>query len=112
MSFIPHIMVIGASMLGAIGQILFKKGADNFQLSLELIKNYWFIGGAVLYLTALIITMFAYKQGSVSVLYTLIAFSYIWVMLLAAIFLKEPLSAFKILGGIVIIGGIALVNFG
>jgi len=103
-------MVLGAAFLGAIGQILFKKGAEQFTLSLQILKNFYFIGGGLLYVVALIITMFAYKKAQVSVLYPIIAFSYIFTIVFAGIFLKEPITWQKIAGSLIIILGVALTN--
>jgi drug/metabolite transporter (DMT)-like permease len=106
---IPQLIVLFASLLGAVGQIFFKKGSVNFQL-LNAFKNWNFIVGVAFYAVALIMTMFAYKKAQVSILYPIVAFSYIFTVLLAGIFLKEPITLFKILGSSVIIGGVVLIN--
>jgi uncharacterized membrane protein len=51
----------------------------------------------------------ALKQGYLSILYPVLATSYIWVALLSVRFLGEPFSTTQWIGTALIIGGISLI---
>lgn len=97
-----------AAMLGATGQLALKKVSD-VPLGLMLFSWYTWLFIAT-YGVAVIINLLAYRAGGqASYLYPIIATSYIWVVILAAIFLGEPLTAGKIVGSIVIVIGVAII---
>jgi uncharacterized membrane protein len=100
-----------AAVLGSLGQICLKKLSD---VPLRLMPFSWFAWGFIgLYGLATIINVLAYKfGGKASILYPVIATSYVWVMILAALFLSEPLTTVKIIGAVVIVIGVALIAFG
>jgi len=52
------------------------------------------------------------KRGEVSVLYPILATSYIWVILLSVSFFDEQLSLLKIVGMASVVVGIMFVGFG
>ena len=54
----------------------------------------------------------AFKGGEVSVLYPIIATSYVWVSLLSMKFLDEKINIFKWIGISIIIAGIILIGYG
>jgi drug/metabolite transporter (DMT)-like permease len=96
-----------AALLGAVAQILFKKSNPAFNLSL--LTNWWLIVGIALYGIGFIINLLAYRAGDASVLYPVIALSYFFVVVLAAVFLGEPLTTKKVVGSLLIVGGVSLI---
>ena len=103
-------LVLFCAILGALGQLFFKLGSNNFSFSISgILKNWKFLVGAGLYAFSAMLFVYSLKQGNLSILYPLIATSYIWVALLSFFILKEPISLLNILGIIIIILGIALV---
>ena len=110
-------MVI-AALVGASGQILFKKSAPYFTLNImsyvnnpqTLIKMIPFGVALVAYAGAVVLSIIAYKHGDVSKLFPIASVTYIFTIILAGIFLGEQITFMKILGGLVIIGGVALIN--
>ena len=66
----------------------------------------------MLYIVGGILIIVALRGGEVSVLYPIIATSYIWVSFLSIYFLGEVMNAYKWLGVISIIAGIALIGYG
>ena len=54
----------------------------------------------------------SFRGGDVSVLYPIVATSYIWVSFLSIYFLNEAMNFFKWLGIFTIILGIALIGYG
>ena len=82
------------ALLGSTGQLLFKVGSSSVTLSLgSWVTNFKVIGGMMLYGLSAILFIFALKSGSLSVLYPVIATSYVWVALLSNKVLGEPMSS-------------------
>lgn len=107
------LMVIFVTIFTSIGQLLFKISADKLALDFYLlITNYAMIAGFVLYFTGAIILILALKKGELSVLYPIIALSFIWVSLLSAYFLGEPMSIQKWVGIIGIMAGVSAIGMG
>ena len=81
------------ALLGSSGQLLFKLGSSSVMLNFgSWVTNVKVITGMMLYGVSAILFIFALKYGSLSVLYPVIATSYIWVALLSNKVLGEPLS--------------------
>ncbi len=107
------LLVWFGTLIGAMGPILLKKGADAFSINLfKIIKNYNLIFGLFLYGISLIIFVIALKGGEISVLYPLVSVGYIWVCLLSIKVLKEKMNLYKWLGIIFIIFGVSLIGIG
>ena len=103
-------LVLGCALLGAMGQVFFKLSSENFSFNpVDLIQNYKFIIGAFLYASSAILFVWALKFGSLSILYPVIATSYIWVALFSVFLLKEPFGVFRWLGIGLIIAGIYVI---
>lgn len=106
-------LVFFTTFLTSSAQILWKKGSANLTFDvLSIITNYYLIMGIVLYVIGGTLIIIAFRGGEVSVLYPIIATSYIWVSLLSTKFLGEVMNIFKWIGVIAIIGGIILIGFG
>ena len=94
------------ALLGSSGQLLFKLGSASVVLSLgSWVTNLEVISGMTLYGLSAILFIIALKHGSLSVLYPVIATSYVWVALVSNKVLGEPMSLLKW-------GGIALILLG
>ena len=107
------LLVLFITFLTSSAQILWKKGSATLTFNiLSLLTNYYFLGGIILYSIGGILMIVSFKGGEVSVLYPIIATSYIWVSLLSQIFLGEKMNFFKWLRVISIIAGIASIGFG
>ncbi len=105
--------VVFTTLLTSIGQILYKKAADQLVLTpLGLITNVYLIVGVMVYAIAGILVIIALRGGEVSVLYPIIATSYIWVSFLSIYFIGESMNAWKWLGIATIFFGIVLIGFG
>jgi uncharacterized membrane protein len=68
--------------------------------------------GLVLYAIGGILLILSFRGGEVSVLYPIIATSYIWVSFLSIYFLNELMNLFKWLGVFTIVAGIVLIGHG
>ena len=107
------LLVLFTTLLTSSAQILWKKGSAtlNFNI-LRVLANNYIMGGILLYVVGGILIIISFRGGEVSVLYPIIATSYIWVSLLSVRFLGEVMNVFKWLGIITIILGIVLIGFG
>jgi len=95
---------------GAIGQLLFKFGSASVSANVtSWLFNWKLLSGMALYAVSAILFIMALRYAQLSILYPLIATSYIWVTLLATIFLGEQLSSGRWLGIAFIVAGISLI---
>ncbi len=105
--------VVGATIIGAYGSLLFKKGSDSLSLEIKkLVTNYTIMTGFLLYGVSALIFMVALRGGELSVLYPFVATSYIWVCLLSGKYLNERMNKFKWVGVFLIIVGVSLIGMG
>ena len=104
------LMVLCTAFTSA-AQVFYKFGADKLEFNLlSLITNLPLIMGMVLYVLGAVIMITAFKGGEVSVLYPIVATSYMWVSLLSIYFFNENLNIFRWIGIFAIISGIILIS--
>src|SRR5579875_2750372 len=107
------ILVLFGSFIGSFGAVFLKLGAEHMQGGLRrLLSNYWLATGIVLYLLSSVFYMMGVSQGELTVLYPMVSLGYIWAILWARLFFKEPFTLPKIGGLLMIVFGVALINFG
>ena len=93
-----------AAFLGASAQVLFRKGMPSVNLLL--------VGtGLLIYGIAFLINVLVYRSPGVqaSKLYPVIALSYIFLAIMASIYLGEQLTWGKVVGAVCIIGGVVMM---
>ncbi|MBI2145794.1 EamA family transporter [Candidatus Woesearchaeota archaeon] len=94
----------------SVAQIFLKQGSDAFSLSLDQIYNYPLLAGVVLYFAGAVVLIYAFRLGELSVVYPVMASSYVIVTILSSIYLQEPIIPQKWIGislitlGVIIIG--------
>ncbi len=107
------VLVLFGSFIGSFGAVFLKIGAEHMKGSLaRLLSNYWLITGVVLYLLSSVFYMMGVAQGQLTVLYPMVSLGYIWTIVWARLFFKEPFTMAKVGGLMMIIVGVALINFG
>ncbi len=106
------ILILFCAFIVSIAQVLLKIGSKTAAFDLSLLNNYILIIGLILYGIGALIMIIALKYGELSVLYPLIATSFIWVSLESMIFLGEKISIFKGIGILFIIIGISFIGKG
>lgn len=107
------ILVLFGSFIGSFGAVFLKLGAEHMRGSVfRLLTNYWLGVGVVLYLLSSVFYMMGVAQGQLTVLYPMVSLGYIWAIVWARIFFKEPFTRAKIGGLAMIICGVALINLG
>ncbi len=101
------------TLFGAAAQLLLKIGMAHFSPSLPaLVTNYPLIAGYVLYGINTLLLVLALRDGELSMLYPIIALTYVWVTLLSYTLLDEPQNGYKNLGIAVIVIGVAVLGRG
>jgi uncharacterized membrane protein len=99
-----------AAFIGSIGQLEFKRGAENLQFDIKLLlTNYHLIMGVAVYAVSTLLYVYALNKGQLSILYPIIATSYIWTLLFSRIFLKEEISLTGWAGVFFILFGVTLI---
>jgi drug/metabolite transporter (DMT)-like permease len=106
-------LVILGTLIGSWGALLFKMSAEKFSLNpIKLITNWKLVLGGCLYLVSTVPFLIAVKYGELSVLYPFVSLSYVWVVLLSVLFLKEKMNLWKWLGIVFIIVGVSFIGLG
>lgn len=107
------VLVLIGSFFGSFGAVFLKLGAEHMKGSFaRLLTNYWLATGVAFYLLSSVFYMMGVSQGQLTVLYPMVSLGYIWAMLWARIFFKEPFTVAKLGGLAMIIFGVSLINFG
>jgi drug/metabolite transporter (DMT)-like permease len=103
-----------ASILSGIGQLIWKKAANNITGSnLLSIFNLFILLGIGVYIAATIFMTLSYKGGKLSVLHPFLSTSYVWVVLISPfIFYDEHFKLTKLIGVVIISLGVSLIGFG
>ena len=105
--------ILFTTLLTSSAQILWKIGSGSLTLDIaKILTNYYILGGILLYVIGGVLLIISFRGGEVSVLYPIIATSYIWVSLLSVRFLGEIMSIFKWIGISAIIAGIIFIGYG
>jgi len=107
------LLVLSAALLGSLGPVFLKKGSAHVENNLKSwIFNWKIILGLCFYGIGTVLFIPALKGGDLSVLYPLVATSYIWVSLWSIYLLKENMNKWKWAGIALIIIGTALIGLG
>lgn len=105
------LLMVLATLIGAGGAFLVKKGSHEFTLSpARLIRNAPFISGGILYAASLVLYVFLLRYLPLSIAYPLTSMTYIWVALLSRQFLDEKVDAYRWAGIALIVAGIAVIS--
>jgi multidrug transporter EmrE-like cation transporter len=106
-------LVFACTILGAAAQILMKVGMSHFRPDpIALATNLPLVAGYVLYGLNTLMLVLALKDGELSMLYPIIALTYVWVTLLSYLLLHEPPNLYKDIGITTIVAGVAVLGRG
>ena len=106
-------LVLLACFLGSFGPIMLKKASGKISFKIrDIIKNYYLISGFLFYGIGTILFVPALKGGELSVLYPLVAITYVWVSLWSVKFLKEKMNKKKWIGVMLVIIGVVFIGLG
>jgi drug/metabolite transporter (DMT)-like permease len=99
-----------SAFIGSIGQLEFKRGADNLQFDIKLLlTNYHLIIAIAVYCLSTVLYVYALNKENLSILYPIVATSYIWTLMFSKIFLKEPIGLTSWAGVFFILLGVTLI---
>jgi undecaprenyl phosphate-alpha-L-ara4N flippase subunit ArnE len=102
-------LVVLVTLLTSVAQVLYKFGSARLPV---LFTNYHLIIGLCLYAVGAVLLVTAFKGGEVTMLYPVVATSYIWVALMSYYFFSESIGILKIAGIALVIAGIVSVGLG
>lgn len=106
-------LMILTTLLTSTAQLFYKKGADKLEFNLFLIiTNYPLLIGLFLYGIGAVLMITAFKGGELSVLYPIVATSYIWVALFSYFLFHESLNFLRWLGIAAIFFGVIFIGAG
>ncbi len=101
-----------ASLLGALGQFLYKSGAER---AMEGVSSYLLnprlLGGVLCYIAVMVLFVAAFKRGgALSVLYPIYATTFIWAAVIAYFAYDTAIKPIHVAGMLLLIGGMFLMG--
>lgn len=107
-------LVFACTVLGAAAQILIKVGMTQFSLDQPFgaLTNVPLIAGYALYGINTLLLVLALRDAELSMLYPIIALTYVWVTLLSYTLLHEHPNWYKNIGITTIVVGVAILGRG
>ncbi len=107
------LLILFTTLLTSSAQLMYKFGSNTLDPSIiGILTNQYLIIGVLLYVIGGALLIIALRGGELSVLYPLIATSYIWVSFLSIYFLNESMNPWRWAGVITIVLGIASIGYG
>ncbi len=103
-----------AAAFGAVGQYLYKAGADRASGSYtSYVVNGRLLAGVLCYIAVMILFVAAFKNGgAMSVLYPIYASTFVWGAIIAYFAFGEPIRMINIIGMGVLVLGMLLMGVG
>lgn len=101
-----------AAFLGALGQYLYKSGADRADSSAAgYLLNPRLLGGVICYVAVMVLFVAAFKRGgSMAVLYPIYASTFIWAALIARLAFETAIKPVHVAGMTVLLLGMYLMG--
>ncbi|HEV7405822.1 MAG TPA: hypothetical protein VGO11_22955 [Chthoniobacteraceae bacterium] len=101
-----------AALLGAVGQFLYKSGADRAGGSVaSYLLNARLLGGVACYVAVMVLFVAAFKKGgALSVLYPVYASTFIWAALIAWQAYDAPIRPVHVAGMLLLVAGMYLMG--
>jgi multidrug transporter EmrE-like cation transporter len=100
----PVYMVLGCTVFAAAAQVMMKFGAGRPMPNAPLLIGY------SLHACNAMLLILALRDGELSMLYPIIALTYVWVNVLSMYFFGDHMNFWKGLGIALVIGGVALLG--
>lgn len=107
-------LVFCCTILGAAAQVFMKSGANSITHPglMGMVTSLPLMTGYCLYGLSAALLVLALKHGQLSLLYPVIALTYVWVTILSVLIFREALNPFKLLGITVIVLGVCVLGRG
>lgn len=105
------VFFILAAFFGALGQFLYKSGADRAAGTVaSYLLNGRLLGGVVCYVAVMVLFVAAFKKGgAITTLYPIYASTFIWAAVIAWWAFGEPIKAVNVGGMALLIAGMYLM---
>ena len=104
------------TFIGAVAQILLKSGTQQQKgegvadIIIAIFSNEQMFAGYACYGVAALLMIAALKYGELSILYPIIAMTYVWVSILSVLIYAESMNLLKITGLTSIVLGVAVLG--
>jgi multidrug transporter EmrE-like cation transporter len=110
----PVALVFCCTILGAAAQILMKTGANHLAHPglVGMIDNLPLLGGYCLYGLSTLLLVIALRDGELSLLYPVIALTYVWVTVLSFLIFHDTINPWKLTGITLIVVGVGVLGRG
>lgn len=107
-------LVFACTILGAAAQMLMKIGLSHLSPPglVGYLTSVPLLSGYALYGLNTVLMVFALRDGELSILYPIIALTYVWVTILSVIFFHESMNPFKLAGVAVVVIGVGVLGSG
>ena len=98
------ILIFGCTILLAAAQVMMKGGAqghrvdDPWQLAMAILHSPLLFAGYTLLGISTVVMVLALKYGELSIIYPVIALTYVWVTALSVVIYGEAMNSWKIAG--------------
>ncbi len=111
-------MVAACTIIGAAAQVLIKTGASSVHTQgliptlTAMAMSPSLVFGYSLYGLSAALMVLALRHGELSILYPIIALTYVWVAILSVMLFHEHISLLRAAGILVIVAGVAVLGKG
>ncbi|HMD47667.1 MAG TPA: hypothetical protein VKG79_01160 [Bryobacteraceae bacterium] len=112
------LIVICCTLLVASAQYLIKLGANRLShaglvaTAIGIFTIPPLFAGYCLYAVFTVMFVYALRHGELSILYPLIALSYVWVTITGVVAFHEVMNPWRLTGLVVIVAGVAVLGWG
>jgi drug/metabolite transporter (DMT)-like permease len=108
------LLVVICTIIGAAAQILLRHGAAQLHGAalIDQLKNWELLAGYACLAANTALLVLALRKGELSVLYPIIALTYVWVTVLSPMFFGDVINVYKVLGVALIVLGVSLIGSG
>lgn len=109
-------LVFCCTLIGAAAQMFIKMGASHenphtvSEAVISVLRNAPLLFGYSLYAVNTVLMVLALKKGELSVIYPIIALTYVWVTVLSYFMFHENLNPYRIAGLTLIVFGVSVLG--
>ena len=107
-------LIVLSTVSSAAAQILLGMGADSLGEAglMGILTNFALIGGYACLAMNLVLVGVALRGGQLSVLYPIMALSYVWVTILSPMFFDDIITSSQVVGLVLIVAGVGFIGAG
>lgn len=114
-----YILMVVNICLGVAGQLLIKYGVGRvggfvldraFQFFMQALTSPFVLMGLTLYMMSAFLWLVVLSKVELSVAYPMLSFGYVIILFTSAVFLGEVLTPGKLIGVLLVVGGVIMIN--